>query len=220
MKVIIFGASGLVGGFLIEELVNSKEITEIKSFGRKEIALIDSKLIQYKIDFENIEAFQDLLEADLLFICLGSTIAKAGSKKHFRKIDYQYPAEISKLASVKGVKKVIAVSSIGANLKSGNFYLKTKGEMEQSLFDSGIPIVIIVRPSLLLGPRKEFRFGEKVGGFLAGVLNGLMIGRLKKYKAIEAQKVAKSMLYLALNEEDSSIKNSDVLEEIVIKNDL
>lgn len=220
MKVLLFGASGLIGGFLLEELLQSKDISEIKSFGRKEVSVKHPKLKQYVIDFENLENFQHLFEGDLLFICLGSTIAKAGSKDQFRKIDFHYPHQISKLASRKGIKKVVAVSSLGANAKSGNFYLKTKGEMEQALFESKIPKVVIVRPSLLLGPRGEFRFGEKIAEFLAGILGWMMVGKLKKYKAISAHVVAKSMLYLALNEQENSIFDSDILQKIVNENQI
>jgi uncharacterized protein YbjT (DUF2867 family) len=218
MKVLLFGASGLVGGFLLEELLKSKAISEVKSFGRKNVAVKNPKLKQHIIDFEKLENFQHLFEAELLFICLGSTIAKAGSKDQFRRIDFHYPFQISRLASSNGVKKVVAVSSLGANAKSSNFYLKTKGEMEQALFDSKIPKVVIVRPSLLLGPRKEFRFGEKIGEFLARILGWMMVGKLKNYKAISAHVVARSMLYLALNDQESAIFDSYKLEKIVKEN--
>ena len=110
------------------------------------------------------------------------------------------------------------ISSLGADAKSGNFYLKTKGEIQDVLKDCNFESVSVLQPSLLLGDRKEFRLGEKIGSFFMKTLSFLLLGNLKKYKAIQSEAVAKAMLVIAQqNYSGFKIYESDMIQEIANK---
>jgi len=154
-----------------------------------------SKLIQEVIDFDNIDASKIL--GDDLFCAMGTTLAKAGSKEAQYKIDCTYPYEIGKIAKANGVKQYILVSSVGANSDSSNFYLRTKGDLENKIQLLGFQNFVSVRPSMLLGDREESRLGEKIGKVFSNLLSPLLFGSLRKYHGIEASDVAKAMQRLA-----------------------
>jgi hypothetical protein len=162
---------------------------------RKPLNISHSKLIQEVIDFDNPDASK--IMGDDLFCAMGTTLAKAGSKDAQYKIDCTYPYEIGKIAKANGVKQYLLVSSLGADADSSNFYLRTKGDLEQKIKSLGFENFVSFRPSFLLGDRQEFRLGEKIAVVFVKLLNPLMIGGLKKYRGIEASKVAKSMQILA-----------------------
>lgn len=214
MKALIFGASGLVGGFLLQELLEADTYLEVVSLGRSVLPIEHKKLKQVAIDFEQLEKYQSYFKTDAVFCCLGTTIGKAGSKEAFSKVDYFYPLNIFRLAEEQGVIRLIVVSSIGANAHSSNFYLRTKGQMEEELLQSSIPLKAIVRPSMLLGPRKEFRFGETIGKAFMKIFNFMMVGRLAKYSAIKAEEVAIAMMVLSYSTEETRIVLSEELKEI------
>ena len=127
---ILFGGSGLVGGFCLELLLESPIYAKVLSFGRKKLNKEHEKLEQIEIDFEKLSQYQKLIQGNDLFCALGTTIKKAGSQEAFRKVDLEYPAEIAKIAVKNGVSQFILVSSAGADSKSNNFYTKVKGELE------------------------------------------------------------------------------------------
>jgi uncharacterized protein YbjT (DUF2867 family) len=131
---------------------------------------------------------------------MGTTIKVAGSQDAFMKVDYTYVLNFAQLAKRNGIDKFIVVSSLGADKNSANFYLKVKGDVENDLTRLKFKNLIIVRPSMLLGDRKEFRLGELIGKKIMKGLAFLFVGKLKKYKAIEASTVAKAMLMLSKNE--------------------
>jgi uncharacterized protein YbjT (DUF2867 family) len=128
---------------------------------------------------------------------LGTTIRKAGSQQAFRRVDFEYPLSAAKQALNAGAKQFILVSSVGADPGSRNFYLRTKGELEQAVSALGFQAVHIFRPSILLGKREEFRAGERVATVIAPVLNLMLMGVLRRYRAIRAATVGRAMVAAA-----------------------
>ncbi len=193
----VFGATGLVGEQIIYELIQHPEFSRIKAITRKPLAMEHNKLLESVVDFDNWDGVEQAIEGEVVFCALGTTMKKAGSKEKFRYIDFELPLKIALAAHKKGVEKFFVVSSIGADSKSNNFYLRTKGELEEALKDIPFKSLAVFRPSLLLGKRKEFRFGEKIGIMLYKLLKFLFVGPMKKYKGVHASSVAKAMVRLA-----------------------
>ena len=188
---IIIGATGLIGGTLVEQILNNLAYSKVTLLLRKPLNIKHSKLIQEIIDFDKPDVSK--IMGDDLFCAMGTTLAKAGLKEAQYKIDCIYPYEIGKIAKTNGVKQYILVSSLGADFQSSNFYLRTKGDLEQKIKSLDFQNFVSLRPSVLLGDRKEVRLGEKMAVIFMKLLNPLMLGGLRKYRGIEASKVAKSM---------------------------
>lgn len=212
---IIIGASGLVGNEVLTLLLSDDRFDKVNVFVRKPLLIKHPKLEQHVIDFDLIYKFTDLVKGDVVFCCLGTTIKTAGSKEEFKKVDYAYPLAFAKIAKQNGINKFIIISSIGANSNTSNFYLKVKGDIENELEKLKFTSLVIVRPSMLLGDRKEFRVGESIGKIVMKLVSMLFIGNFKKYKAIEASTVAKAMITLSVsNTTDVSVIQSDTLMEM------
>lgn len=231
---IILGASGLVGSEVLKQLLADKGVSDpstslransaqelntsfekIKIFVRKPIAIEHPKLEQIIVDFDLIGNYSDSIKGAVLFCCMGTTIATAGSKDAFIKVDHTYPLEFAKIAKQNGLKKFLLISSIGADKTASNFYLKVKGDIELALEELRFESLIILRPSMLLGDRKGFRFGESAGKIVMKLFSFAFTGKLKKYKAIEAADVAKAMIRLAkLKTVGSAIFLSDELQQL------
>lgn len=190
---MIVGASGLVGGELLNYLLQAPEYTRIISLVRKPQGIKHPKFEENVVDFEHLEEYKDCFNVHDVFCCLGTTIKTAKSREAFKKVDVDYPLKIAKLAQAVPVEKFLIISSMGANSKSTVFYSRMKGLLEEQLMELGIKSLHIFRPSLLVGNRKEIRLGEKVSAFLAKGLSFAFIGRLKQYKPIEAKRVAHGM---------------------------
>jgi uncharacterized protein YbjT (DUF2867 family) len=190
----IFGSTGLIGSYLLELLLNDEKYTRIIVFNRKQQLMEHPKLIQIADDYTNLHEHDLELNADEYFCCLGTTINIAKTKPAFEYVDYHLPLEIGNLALTNKVKYYLVVSSIGASAKSKNFYLRTKGGMENALSKLGLDNLFIFRPSMLLGNRKEKRIGESVSKVFMLIFGIIMIGPLKKYKAIRAKNVAEAMI--------------------------
>lgn len=212
---IVFGASGLIGGHLVKELINDADYGKIFLFVRKPLVIVNNKVQELSLnELENFDFSEISIDSLHVFCCIGTTIKTAGSKEEFRRIDYELPIQFANWAKNAGAPLFAAVSSIGANAASGNFYLKTKGEMEDGLKSLGFKNLVIVRPSLLLGTRNEFRLGEEMAKMFSGVLNLVLFGSLKKYRAIKAATVARAMVVLASSENNEIIYESDKLQEL------
>jgi uncharacterized protein YbjT (DUF2867 family) len=212
---LIIGSTGLIGSHLLELLLASNDYEKVITFVRSASEIKHPKITQHIVDFDKIETYKDLVQGDDFFCAIGSTIKTAGSKEAFRKVDFEYPSQFAALAAQNKVKQFLVISSLGADVNSGNFYLKTKGEMEEFLKDSCFESVSVVQPSLLLGDRTEFRMAEKVGGFFMRILSFLFIGNIKKYKPIESTVVAKALLKIAQrNNKGYKIYESDAIQEI------
>ena len=190
-KSLVFGATGLVGQSLISELSNSD--LEALAVSRRPILNIPINIKVLEVDLESFIQKYEFPECDHVFICLGTTIKKAGSQKEFKKVDFNYCVEIAKKAKDSGVKRISLVSSIGATPKANNFYLKTKGETEEAIKEIGFSSTNIYRPSLLIGQRKDSRLMEGVGQQFAGLVDPFLWGSMKKFRSIPANKLARAM---------------------------
>lgn len=191
---ILFGGSGLVGGFCLDLLLESPIYTRVLSFGRRKLEKEHEKLEQFEIDFENLSQYKKLIRGNDLFCALGTTIKKAGSQEAFRRVDYEYPKEIASIAAKNGVSQFILVSASGADSKSKIFYSKVKGELEDAIKELPFWGIYILRPSLLLGDRKESRPLERFGIIISRGIGFLMGDLLGQYQPVKAEDVAKSMI--------------------------
>jgi uncharacterized protein YbjT (DUF2867 family) len=191
---ILAGATGLVGEQLLKQLLENTDYSKVIAVVRKTSDIKNEKLEQRVTDFEKLpEALADI-KADEGFCCLGTTIKAAGTKERQYRIDHDYVVEFARACFNCGVSRFAVVSSIGAKASSSNFYLRTKGEMEDDLKKIPFESLYILQPSLLLGERKEFRAGEKAGIAVMKFLNPLLAGGLRKYRGVEAAGVARSMV--------------------------
>lgn len=197
---IVIGASGLVGNELVQALLQDETYSSVKAVVRRPLAIQHPRLVNLVLSFDDEKALTTALTGDVLFCCTGTTIKKAGSRKAFRAVDYDIPVRCGAIALKNNVSRFLLVSSIGANERSSNFYLRTKGETEQALMHMQYPSLYIFRPSLLMGRRKEFRFGEQVAQFLMPVFNFLLSGSRKKYRPVKAAVLAKNMIEKAKEE--------------------
>ncbi|KGK88121.1 oxidoreductase [Desulfosporosinus sp. HMP52] len=214
-SALLLGASGLVGGELLNCLLSAPEYEKVQILVRKPLGFKHLKLEEHVIEFENLAQHKECFKVDDVFCCLGTTIKKAGNRKDFKKVDVEYPLEISKLAKEFGAVKFLVVSSMGADLHSKVFYSRMKGLLEENLKEIGFDSLHIFRPSLLLGDRKEVRLGESAAEVLAKGISFAFVGRLKKYKPIEAKTVALGM-YKAAQGKETGIYTyrSDAIKEI------
>ncbi|MFY9310854.1 MAG: NAD(P)H-binding protein [Bacteroidia bacterium] len=210
---LVLGASGLVGNELLHLLLKDSHFDKVKIFVRKPIAISHKKLEQHIINFDAITDYKEFIKGDVFFCCIGTTINTAGSKEAFIKVDYTYPTEFAKIAKTNNVKHFLFISSIGADENSSNFYLMVKGDTENTLTELDFEKLDIVRPSLLTGKRNEIRFGEIVGKVVMKALSFLFIGKLRKYKPIEATTVAKAMIKLSAQKTNAPKKNAIVLSD-------
>lgn len=214
-RAILLGASGLVGYNLLEKLLANDNYSEVLSISRKNIALKHVKLQQLIIDFDNLSNYAGQISGDEVFCCLGSTIKKTPDLSIYRKIDYQYPLDIARIAFANGAKHYHLVSAMGADVDSRLFYSRTKGEVERDLQQIPFQSIHIYRPSLLDGERKEERRTENSMIRLMRVINPVLIGPLKKYRSIKIEQVATAMLNKAnSNETGVHIYASDEIQEI------
>jgi uncharacterized protein YbjT (DUF2867 family) len=214
---IVFGATGLVGNLLLEELSVTGTYSLIKIFVRQITGISTPGTKEIVADFSNPESFLAEITGDDLFICLGTTIKKAGTVSNMEKIDRDLPAMLARNAYANGVKKIAVVSSLGANASSNNYYLRIKGEMENEILKAGFGTTIIVRPSMLLGERKERRTGEAVGKVIMKVVQPALTGKLRKFRAIHGRDVARAMVNLINTESGTRIMESDELQRAAYK---
>jgi uncharacterized protein YbjT (DUF2867 family) len=192
MKAIIFGVTGLSGKTILKEIVNDTRYEKIYIVSRRPTGFIHPKVEEIIFNFADFSNLPSL-KADHVFSCMGTTIKKAGSQKAQQVIDRDYPIGIAHYASRIGAQKLITISSVGADIKSGNFYLRTKGEMEEGV-KNYFPSAVFVRPSFIFGDREEKRPGERIGIGVFKIINPLFIGGLSKYKGISVEKLAKAMI--------------------------
>ena len=211
---IVFGSTGLIGNLLVEELIKSDKYSSIKSFVRQPTSITEPKVEEIVSDFSNTSAFSQLISGDDIFICLGTTIKKAGSVANMEKIDRDLPLDIAKAAASAGVKGIVIVSSIGASARASNYYLRIKGELEDGIMQLPFDRKAIVRPSMLLGERKEKRTGEMVGKVVMTAVKPVLIGKLLKYRAIHGRDVAKAMITVMNTPQKKSVFESDELQKL------
>ena len=195
---LIFCASGLVGGECLRQLLEHPAYRKVISFGRRRLEVEHSRLEQHIIDFSRLEEYAGLLKGHDLYSCLGTTMARAGSRKAFFRVDFTYAYDSARLAVENGVRQLLLVSSVGANPDSLFFYTRLKGELEAAVKKLPFWAVHIFQPSLLIGDRRESRLGEQLAGRLSLGLDRLTGGELLgKYRPVEAGQVARAMIHAA-----------------------
>src|SRR4030095_9728909 len=201
MTATLVGATGLIGSFLLEELLNDPYFDTVRILIRRPIDITHPKLEKKIVDFNDSDSLLVALSnSDVVFCSIGSTMKKVkGDKEAYRKIDFDIPVKLARFCKMTGCEKFILVSSAGANSKSRNFYQRLKEETEEAVKSVGLKTVHIMRPSLLLGESKEFRLGENIGQAIMTSLSFLIP---EKYKAIQGKDVAKVMVVLSKNNDD------------------
>jgi uncharacterized protein YbjT (DUF2867 family) len=212
---LLFGSTGLVGNLLLEELMNSDIYSTIKIFVRRSTGISHPKVAEIVMDFSKPEKYSTQITGDDLFICLGSTIKKAGSVSKFEKIDRDLPVNLAGIAKKNGISGIAVISSVGASSSSRNYYLRVKGEMELGISVLKFDHMVFARPSLLLGERKEKRPAEIMSKFFMKAINPVLGGKLKKYRAIHARDVAKAMIAALHKDPSKTIYESDELKILV-----
>ena len=210
---LLFGSSGLVGGHLLRKLIENSNYSKIKIFVRLEPEINDPKLEIIKTNFNNLENHKEDIKGDDCFFCIGTTKKNSSNKDEYRRIELDMPKQIAQIAKSNSVNSFVFVSSGFADPKSSGDYLRYKGEVEEELKKLNFLKLGIMRPSFLLGNRKEKRVGEKIGIFLFKLLSPLFVGPLKKMKPIHSKKVAIAMINVTQRDYEQTIFESN---EIVV----
>ena len=205
---IIFGATGLTGSLVLEQLLTDENYTTIKLFSRKESGISHPKVKEYIGDLLNLESFTEDMIGDEVYICIGTTKKKTPDHEQYRKIDLGIPTQAAEICKANGISKIAVVSAIGANAQSSIPYNKIKGEMENAVMGANIECTYILRPSFIAGNRQEHRVGEKIGIAVFKVLKLLIP---KKYRAVEAKAIAAKMIALCnSNEPSKTIESNNI----------
>ena len=217
-KSMVVGSTGLVGKSVVNHLIERG--IAVLALVRNDAESDNSLLNYYKIDFDDLhlpdETFSDIKD---IFICLGTTIKKAGSKVAFQKVDITYCHEIAKQAQASGVKNISIVTSLGSDSNSTNFYLKTKGMIEDQITEIDFESISIHRPGLLIGARNEMRLGEFIGQkIFPYVLDPFLIGSMRKYRSIKGDTLAKAMVNLSGREKGVNFYYFDDFNKSTINN--
>ncbi len=199
-NALIVGATGLVGRLCLQALLDDDHYSEVIALARKPLLKTHRKLKIIITTFDNLLPIISGIHVNDVYCCLGTTIKKAGSQEAFKKIDYSLVVTVAELMRKQGAEQFLVISAMGANKDSKVFYNRVKGEMELALQKLEYPCLHIIRPSLLLGPREEFRLGEKIAVILTPLLKLILLGPLKKYRPVGAQKVAQFMVQAARKE--------------------
>ena len=211
---LIFGSSGLVGSHLVRLIIKNNNYNKIKLFIRSETIISNSKIEIIKTDFTNLEKHKELINGDDCFFCIGTTRKNTPDKNEYIKVEYNIPVEVAKIAKENSINSFTYVSSLGANPNASGLYLKNKGQAEEALKELNFPKLSIMRPSILLGNRTENRIGEKIGIFIMKSFSPLFLGKMKKYKPIKVENVAKAMINVVENNYQKIIFESDKIMEI------
>ncbi|MDX1651908.1 MAG: NAD(P)H-binding protein [Brumimicrobium sp.] len=204
IKATLLGATGLIGSHILQTLTEDPAFDEVKVIVRRPLEMKHPKVKVEVIDFNDEKQFAAAMAgSELIFCAIGTTQKKVkGDKDAYRKIDYDIPVNAAKFCLKGGCKQFLIVSSIGADSGKSNFYLKLKGEVEDTLTElaekeDGIESLSIFRPSLLLGDRSETRIAESIGQFIA---KGLSFLFPNDYKPIKGKHVAQAMVEAAKRE--------------------
>ena len=194
---LVFGSTGLVGGHLLDQLIKNENYNKIKLFVRSEIIINDLKVEIVKTDFNNIEKHKEEMTGDHCYFCIGTTKQNSPDKDEYRRVELDLPKQIAQITKSNSVNSFVFVSSGYADPNSSGDYLKFKGLVEEELKRLSFNKLGIMRPSFLIGDRKEKRLGEKLGIFVFKLLSPLFLGPLKKMKPIQSEKVAKAMIKIS-----------------------
>ena len=189
---IIAGATGLVGNNILHQLAVRGD-TPV-AMARRPIKDLPANAQLLEINFEQFLINGELPQCDHLYLCLGTTIKTAGSRDAFRAVDFEYSLAVAKKAIQAGATGISLVSSVGADASSKNFYLKTKGQLEDAIKSLGFSSINIYRPGILMGDRSEARPLEGLGKIVFQVIDPLLLGYLSPYRSVQANLLASTMI--------------------------
>lgn len=193
-KILLFGATGLVGRHLLKNLLAQQYGLKIHVLTRRDLPadLKNSKVVEFKMNFDSIDENSECFKVDTVMCAIGTTIKIAGSQEKFRQVDYAYPLHIAQIARRNGAETFFLVSALGADANSSIFYNKVKGQLETALRQLGFKSLVIVRPSVLVGDREKVRPLEKISQTLGRLLP-------KTWKSVPAENVAQKMISIMKN---------------------
>ena len=211
---IVFGSTGLIGGHLINQLIQDNYYTKIKIFVRSQTSINNEKVEVINIDFNNLGNHKTEITGDDCFFCIGTTKQNSPNRNEYQKVELDIPKEIAQIAKANSVKSFIFISSIYANPNSSGNYVKFKGLVEEELKRLNFSKLGILRPSFLMGKRKENRVGEKIGILTFSVLSPLLFGPFKKMRPISSDIVAKAMIKIAKQNLQKITFESDEIVEL------
>jgi uncharacterized protein YbjT (DUF2867 family) len=211
---LLFGSSGLVGGHLLNQLIKDTNYSKIKLFVRSDAEISDPKVEIIKTDFNNLQNHKEDIKGDDCFFCIGTTKKNSPDKDEYKRVELDIPKEVAKIAKSNLVNSFIFVSALYANPKSSGEYIRFKGQVEEELKEINFPKLAIMRPSFLIGNRKEKRASETIGIFVFKLLSPLLLGPLKKMKPIHSETVARAMIAVIQNDIQQTIFESNEVSEI------
>jgi len=194
LDLLVTGATGLVGGELVDLAVADGRVARVVTVGRRVSGRTDDKLEEVVAGLDGLAAADVAVPVDAVACCLGTTMRRAGSRDAFRAVDLEGAVATGRLGRRLGATAFALVSSIGADPVARSFYLRTKGEAERAVQELGYERTVILRPSLLEGERDEVRFGERVGGTVLGLVSPLLVGGLRRWRPVAARTVARAIL--------------------------
>jgi len=211
---VVFGSTGLIGGHLVNQLIQDNYYTKIKIFVRSQTSINNEKVEVINIDFNNLKNHKTEITGDDCFFCIGTTKQNSPDKNNYQKVELDIPKEIAQIAKANSVKSFIFISSIYANPNSSGNYVKFKGLVEEELKRLNFSKLGILRPSFLMGKRKENRVGEKIGIFTFSALSPLLFGPFKKMRPINSENVAKAMIKIANSNLEKTVFESNEIVEL------
>ena len=211
---IVFGSTGLIGGHLVNQLIQDNYYTKIKIFVRSQTSINNEKVEVINIDFNNLGNHKTEITGDDCFFCIGTTKQNSPDKNDYQKVELDIPKEIAQIAKANSVKSFIFISSIYANPNSSGNYVKFKGLVEEELKRLNFSKLGILRPSFLMGKRKENRVGEKIGILTFRLLSPLLFGPFKKMRPISSENVAKAMIKIANSNLEKTVFESNEIVEL------
>ncbi len=201
---IVIGATGLVGKEVVRLLIVDPNVSQVLVLHRRSIGVTHPKLTEHIVDFDQPQQWAHLVKGDVLYSTMGTTLKQAGSQEAQYKIDYTYQYQTAQIAASNGVANYVLVSSTGARPKSRLFYPRMKGELEEAIKHLDFKQIDIIRPSILLGERPEYRFGERMGAALMNVLK--LLPAMRKYRGIKGSEVAQAMINASMQKSKYTVR--------------
>lgn len=199
VTAVVAGATGMMGRQLVQLLLEDPAYQRIIVLVRRNMGISHPKLVEKQVSFDRLKSELDasvLKDADV-FCTLGTTMQQAGSKEAFRKVDHEYPLALAKAALQHGAASYVIVTAMWASEQSRMFYTRVKGQLERDLLSLGLPRLVILRPSLLIGDREDESFGDRATALVFRLIDPLLIGPLARMKAIQCKGVAQAMVMMA-----------------------
>jgi len=191
---LLAGASGLTGGYVLDALLGAADFSRVIAVTRRPLAREHTRLANRIVQFDRMEKQLQGVICDVALCCLGTTIARAGSRENFREVDVDFVVAFARTALAARAQRFVVMSSVGAASGSRKFYLRTKGEMEEELEAVGFPALDILQPGPLLGLRYQMRPLELVGMAFMPLVNPFLVGKRADFRGISARNVAAAMV--------------------------